>query len=254
MGGAHGSGLLVRGASPVHRLPAHTKLVALLAFVTVVVVTPRELWPAFVGYAVLALAAVRAAGLRPRTVARRMVVEVPFVAFAVLLPFVAGGPSVEVLGVVVSREGALGAWNLLAKGTLGVVASIVLAATTSARDLLAGLERLRMPPQLVQIVSFMLRYVAVVGDDLRRMHIARQARGFSGGSLAHARAVAAGAAALFIRTYERGERVHLAMLSRGWTGVRADLGAEPVPGRAWAQALLLPALAGAVGLCAAVAA
>ena len=61
-----------------------------------------------------------------------------------LLPFVATGPQIEVLGLSVSAStGLLGAWGLLVKGTLGVLASLLLAATTEPRALLAGLERLR---------------------------------------------------------------------------------------------------------------
>ena len=62
-----------------------------------------------------------------------------------LLPFVAHGPRTEVLGLALSESGLLAAWGLLAKGTLGVLASLTLAATTEPQDLLAGLERLRLP-------------------------------------------------------------------------------------------------------------
>ena len=82
------------------------------------------------------------------------------------------------LGLSVSEHGLLGAWGLLAKGTLGVLASLLLAATTEPRALLAGLERLRVPAQLVQIMGFMIRYLDVVTDELWRMHVARESRGF----------------------------------------------------------------------------
>ena len=64
----------------------------------------------------------------------------------------------------------------------------------------------------------MLRYVDVVGGEMRRMRIARESRGFQGRDVRHLQVVAQSAGALFIRSYERGERVHLAMLSRGYTG------------------------------------
>ena len=80
----------------VHRLPPQVKLVALFAFVVVVVLTPREQVWAFVVYAGLLFMVVLVAGLRPAMVVRRMVVEVPFVIFALLLPFFAQGPTTEV--------------------------------------------------------------------------------------------------------------------------------------------------------------
>ena len=55
------------------------------------------------------------------------------------------------LWLSLSREGLWGAWNILAKATLGAGASIVLAGTTQVPDLLLGFERLKMPRVLVSI-------------------------------------------------------------------------------------------------------
>jgi cobalt/nickel transport system permease protein len=147
-----------------------------------------------------------------------MVVELPFVAFALLLPFVATGPRTEVLGWSVSVDGLAGAGSFLAKATLGVLASLLLAATTEPVHLLRGLERLRLPAQLVQIMGFMVRYLDVVGDELARMRVALTSRGFTPRDPRHWPVIARSAGALFIRSYERGERVHLAMVSRGYDG------------------------------------
>jgi cobalt/nickel transport system permease protein len=218
MGAGHGHKLHYHGHSPVHRAPAHLKIAALLVFMFTVVATPRDWFPVFAGYFVLLLAVIAISRVPFTYIGKRMVVEVPFVVFALLMPFVATGPRVDVLGVAVSQAGLLAAWGLLAKGTLGVMASLTLAATTEPRDLLAGQERLRVPTQLVQIVGFMVRYLDVVTEEMRRMRIARESRGFTGRGVRTWPVVARTAGALFIRSYERGERVHLAMLSRGHQG------------------------------------
>ena len=218
MGAGHGHKLHFHGHSPVHRAPAHRKILALLAFVLVVVATPREWFPVFAGYLLLVLGVVAVSRVPPTYLVKRMVVEVPFVLFAVLLPFVAHGPRTEVLGLTVSEPGLLAAWGLLAKGTLGVLASLTLAATTEPQDVLAGLERLRLPHLLVQILGFMIRYLDVVTTEMQRMKVARESRGFTARNPRHWPVLARSAGALFIRSYERGERVHLAMLSRGYTG------------------------------------
>lgn len=218
MGAGHGHKLHYHGHSPIHRLPAHIKLVALLALMLTVVATPREWYPVFGGYLALLVLLIAISQVPLFYIAKRMVIELPFVIFAALMPFIATGPRIELLGLSVSESGLLAAWGLLAKGTLGVMASLTLAATTEPRDILAGLERLRLPDQLVQIMGFMIRYLDVVTDEMRRMRIARQARGFRATSLRHWPVVARSAGALFIRSYERGERVHLAMVSRGYTG------------------------------------
>ena len=241
MGAAPADTLHLPGGSPVHRLPPQCKIAAVCCFVVLVVATPREAFPAFAAYALL-LACVAAAGrVPPRHLLKRMLIEVPFVAFAVLLPFVAEGPRTEVLGL--SVEGLWGAWNILAKGTLGVAASVLLASTTQLRSLLRGLERLRLPPLLVQIASFMLRYADVLAGELHRMRLARLSRGFDARGPRHWGVLAKTAGALFIRCYERGERVHLAMLSRGWTGTMPRSDEEAATRAEWATAACLPLLA-----------
>ena len=97
------------------------------------------------------------------------------------------------------------------------MASLVLATTTEPRHVVAGLERLRLPSQLVQIMGFMVRYLEVVTGEMARMKVARESRGFRARRSAPWPVLATTAGALFIRSYERGERVHLAMLSRGYT-------------------------------------
>lgn len=250
MGGTPGHRHLYRdGSTAVHRLPAHLKVVAALVFALAVVTTRREHIWAFGVYAALVLAVVLLARLPFRLVAARMVVEVPFVLFAVLLPFVALGPRVDVLGLSLAQEGLWGGWNVLVKGTLGVLAAIVLAATTTERDLVAALQRLRVPTLLVQMVGFMLRYATLVTDQLARMRIARESRAFEPRHLGHLPVLARSAGASFIRTYERGERVHLAMLSRGYTGTipMEDVGAgvSRLQG-AWLAAALVVAASTAV--------
>lgn len=247
MGAGHAHRLHIRGHSAVHRLPAHTKLVAALSFVVLVVLTPREQIWAFAVYAVLLAAVAFIAEVPARTIGKRMLVEVPFVVFAVLMPFLASGEQVEVLGMSLSIDGLWGAWNVLAKATLGVVTSILLAATTDMRELLLGLQRLRMPTLMVQIMTFMVRYGDVVTDEMHRMRIARESRGFVSRDIRQLPVVARSAGALFIRTYERGERVHLAMLSRGYTGQMPAMDDAATLPRQWVTALALPSAA--LGIC-----
>lgn len=218
MGAGHGHRLHFHGHSPVHRAPAHLKLVALLAFVLVVVATPREWYAVHGAYLLVLLGVVALSRVPFGYLAKRMIVEVPFVVFAVLMPFVATGPRTEVLGLSVSEHGLIAAWALLAKGTLGVLASLTLAATTEPTAVLAGLQRLRMPDLLVQIMGFMIRYLDVVTAEMGRMMVAMRSRGCEPRSPRHWPALARSLGALFIRSYERGERVHLAMVSRGYTG------------------------------------
>ena len=248
MGAGHTHKLYRHGHSPVHALPPHCKLAAVLAFVLVVVCTPREAMWAFGLYAVLLAAVAAAAHVPAGFLLRRLLIEIPFVAFAVLMPFVVPGEQVHVLGLSVSVPGLWGAWNVLAKGTLGVAASVILASTTELRSLLLGLQRLKLPPMLVQIASFMIRYGDVVTDEMRRMSIARRSRGFEAKGVRHWGVLGKSAGALFIRSYERGERVHLAMVSRGYAGTMPVIDEVTASRAQWTYAAALPLSALAVCL------
>jgi cobalt/nickel transport system permease protein len=218
MGAGHGHKLHYHGHSVVHRAPAHLKLVGLVAFMLAVVATPSDMYAVFAVWSALLLLVVAVSRVPPTYLARRMVVEVPFVVFALLLPFIATGPRTEFLGLTVSAAGLVAAAGLLMKGTLGVLAALTLAATTEPDDVLRGLQRLRVPDPLVQIMGFMIRYLDVVTGEMGRMLTAMRSRGCDPRSPRHWPSLARSLGALFIRSYERGERVHLAMLSRGYTG------------------------------------
>lgn len=218
MGAGHGHRLHFPGRSPIHRAPAHLKLLALVGFMLVVVATPHGWWQVFVAEALALLAVIGMSRVPLTYLAPRMVIELPFAVFALLMPFISHGPRTEVLGIVVSEPGLHAGLALLVKGSIGVLASLTLAATTEPQDVLRGLERLRMPDLIVQIMGFMIRYLDVVTGELSRMLVAMRSRGCDPRYPKHWPTLARAMGALFIRSYERGERVHLAMLSRGYSG------------------------------------
>jgi cobalt/nickel transport system permease protein len=252
MGAGHGH-LLYRAAdSAVHRLAPQVKIVSALATVLCVVATPRTQFWAFGGYLVVLLSVWSVARIPVRWFAARALVEVPFVVLAVLLPLVGGGERVGFLGLPVSVPGALAGWNILVKGTLGVLVSLTLAGTTTQRDLLLGLQRLRVPSLLITIATLMLRYVEVLVAEARRMRTARICRGHHPRFLWQIGATAKGVGTLFIRAYERGERVHIAMLARGWSGVLPEPArprAAPAPWLAGMLPALLSVATLTVALC-----
>jgi cobalt/nickel transport system permease protein len=214
--------------------------------VIAVVATPREAFWAFGLHAMMLLGVTAAARVPVRFVLRRLLIEVPFVLFAVFLPFVGSGDRVPVLGLSLSQTGLWAAWNIIAKATLGAWASILLAATTQVPDLLKAFTRLRFPRVIVSIMSFMMRYLDLVIGEWNRMRIALRSRGYRPRSIGQAGALAAASGALFVRSYERGERVYLAMLSRGYSGSVPDLTESQPIGWQWATAMVLLAAAATV--------
>jgi cobalt/nickel transport system permease protein len=123
----------------------------------------------------------------------------------------------------------------------------VLAWTTPAPDILRGAERLGAPRALTAIAGFALRYLQLLLDELRRMRLARAQRGDDARWLWQAQGLGQTLAALAVRSFERGERVHAAMLARGYDGRMPALDLAPrAPAQAWPVALALPVAALAV--------
>lgn len=245
MGAGHVGGLYSEAAGPLHRLPAHVKTLATFAFVIAVVATPREAFWAFGAHAAILVSTWLVSRVPVVFIAKRLVIETPFLLFALALPFVARGERTQVLGIALSTEGLWAAWNIVTKATLGLAATLTLAATTPLPSIIRGLDRLHVPRVITSVASFMVRYLDLLADELHRMKIARLSRGYDPRWLWQARAVAATAGALFIRSYERGERVYLAMVSRGYSGA-LPMFEGPASASVWARGMLIPVAAGAI--------
>jgi cobalt/nickel transport system permease protein len=237
--------LHVHGTNLVHRLAPEAKLAGLIAFVATVAVTPRHWVAAFAVDAAILAAVIVVAGLPASVVAGRLAAIIPFVAFAVVIPFVGEGEQVHIGGLGLSVDGLWATWNIVAKAAIGATAAIVVTATTPVPDLLAGLHRLRVPAVIVAIMAFMFRYLDLVIDQLARMRRSMTARGHDPRWLWQAGPIAASAGTLFVRTYERGERVHDAMIARGYRGAMPELHPRRPAGRDWTLALQ-PAIAAGV--------
>lgn len=243
MGAGHSHALYVHEHSPIHRLPSQVKIASVVSFVFLVAVTPRQAFWGFLVHVVALGALVIVSKVGIRFVLLRMMGILPFIAFAFLIPFVAAGERIDVLGVGVSREGLWAAWNIVAKASLGAAASILLAGTTEVPDILSGMARLKVPAVFTSIAGFMIRYLELIVAELGRMRIAMTSRGYDPRWLWQARPLATSAGALFVRSYERGERVYEAMLSRGFTGSMPDLRRRDPSAADWAMGSALPLLA-----------
>jgi cobalt/nickel transport system permease protein len=207
-------------ASPVHRLDPRAKVVGLLAVTIVAVSTPLALWPVWVACAAV-LTAVAAAARVPAAVVwhRGRLVLLPVLLVAACVPVARSGGDVRALGPVRLHDAGLEvATTVAAKALIGVTAAVLLGAVTAFPALLGGLERLRAPRLLVLIAAMMYRYLFVILGEAERTRAALAARAYRPRTAVHAGALGRVAGTLFLRSYTRGERVHLAMLARGYDG------------------------------------
>ena len=208
----------------IHRLDARTKLITTLLFILAVALTPPGGWTAFVLYFALISALVLLSRVPVLYVLKRSLVIVPFVALvAVSLPFFKGGEAIGSYNiwmweVSVSYDGLQLFATILTRAWLSILSLILLTSATRVSDLLTALEQLRMPRVMVMILSFMYRYIFVLVDEAMMMKQARDSRSFGGKRLWQLRTVGNMIGTLFIRSYERGERVYEAMVARGFDG------------------------------------
>lgn len=212
------------GSSFIHRLDPRTKLITTFLFILVVVLTPPGSWLAFAARLALIVAVLLSSRLPVLYVLKRSLVIIPFVAvIAAFAPFfkegeVAGSYNIWLWQVTITHSGIQVALNTLIKAWLSILSLILLTSTTKMADLLKGLEQLHMPRIMVMTLSFMYRYIFVLVDELMRMRQARDSRNFGGRRMWQIRTIGNMIGTLFIRSYERGERVYAAMTARGFDG------------------------------------
>ena len=206
------------------RVDARIKLISLVFAVIICVSTPPDRFIAFGGYfAYLLLLAIV---VRPsaRTLLGPVFVVLPFVMLcAVFIPFLhqdasGGGYNLGIGRLSVSRSGLLLFWNVLVKALFGVCSMVLFVDSTPFPDVLRALDGLRFPRLTVMLAGFVHRYAFVIAEEALRMKRAMDSRGYRGRWLWQAAVVGRMIGTLFLRSYERGERVYLAMLARGFDG------------------------------------
>ena len=259
MSGVHSATNLDRyvpGASVIHRADPVVKLLATLGFIVVVATVPPGAWAAFAMLYGVVWTAVLLSGIGPLRILRRSMLVLPFILLPLPSMFTKPGePLFDVpLGVftlTATDSGAVFVASVMLKSWASVTAAALYTATTPFLTTLETLRTLRVPAVLVAIVSFMYRYLFLLVDEAERLIRARAARcgvpmesaGRTGGGIRWRAGVAGGmAGSLFVRTYERSERVYFAMLARGFDG------SLPAPRRTPSRLPSLAVGAGALSL------
>lgn len=214
------TGLAGDERSPIHGLDPRAKIVGLIGVTTIAVSTPLRAWPVYV-VALLVLIVVAAVGRVPFAVLwrRARIVLFPVALVALTVPFVRdGGAELRVGPLVLHEAGIAIAVVVGAKAIIGTSAAVLLGATTTFPSVLHGLTAMRLPRPLLLIAAFMYRYLFVVVEEVGRMRRALLARGYRPRHVFQTAAVGRIATALFLRSFDRGERIYLAMLARGYRG------------------------------------
>jgi cobalt/nickel transport system permease protein len=215
--------------SRLHHLDARVKVVVTITLILLINLTPMGAFGAYVGFFALMMAASLLARVDPLLVVRRSMIALPFALAAVTLIFTVPGPTLgalPVLNLPISETGLIRFASILFKSSISVQAAVLLMLTTHFTETLWALGALHVPRVLVAIISFMYRYLFVLADEALRLTRARDSRSavIAGNSqrgptlMFRARTTGRMIGNLFLRSFDRSERVYNAMVSRGYRG------------------------------------
>jgi cobalt/nickel transport system permease protein len=218
------------GHSLIHDLDPRIKVVVTVAFIVSNALLPDGAWSAFALAWAFVLFASALSGLGIGFTFRRSFIALPCALAAITVLFSIPGQPLFTFRLLMSNftitdAGFLRFVSIVIRSWLSVQMAILLVATTEFPKIVHALNHLRVPTVLTVIISFLYRYLFVLTDEVLRMLRARQARSAamagrnSGGSvLWRARIAGHMAGQLFLRSYERSDRIYNAMLSRGYKG------------------------------------
>jgi cobalt/nickel transport system permease protein len=227
-------------STPWHQLVPQARVLCALLFVFATALTPNGQWLTWAVYGAGLLTLILLSRVTLSVLLRRVAIEFTFVSVVVLGALFRGGG--EVLWrwgwLQVTTEGLTVLGSVSAKALLSLLMMNVLMLTTSIPALLHALVALRMPPLLVAIFASMYRYIGVLVEEFTSMRRAAASRNLMGSNYRQRLVVGNMIGSLFIRTYERGDRVYQAMLARGYTGL-PPISHIPKGGRADLLALTL---------------
>jgi cobalt/nickel transport system permease protein len=208
--------------SPIRSLNPKTKFITIIAVVLFVVSTPADAFCVFLLFLVLALILIIISRVPIAVFLKRALIAVPFVVVALAaVPFVPEGPGITSysLGIgtaTVTKTGFLLVFNVLSKSILSIVFLTLLISSTPYRDLLSGLRELRVPSFITDTLSFMYQYLFIIMDETQRVAFARDARLYGNHWIWQAPVIGHMIGSIFVRSFERGERIFLAMKARGY--------------------------------------
>src|SRR3972149_3162270 len=218
------------GHSPLHILDPRVKVLVTLAFILSNALLPDGAWTAFLLAWGFVLAANGLSGLGLDFSFRRSFVALPFALAAITVLFSIPGEPVSsfrflMWDFTITDAGLLRFVSIVIRSWLSVQMAILLVAVTEFPKIIHALTHLRVPAIITTIISLLYRYLFVLTDEVLRLLRARQARSAasagqrSGGSMGwRARIAAHMAGQLFLRSYERSDRIYNAMLARGYKG------------------------------------
>lgn len=229
--------------TPWQSLGPQVRLLCALMFVFATALTPPGRWLVWGLYGLGLASLIAISRVSLLVLLQRVAVEMGLV-------------GVVLVGTLFRQEGTvLWRWGIVQVTTVGLTVLVsvglktllclgminLLVLTTPVPALLQGLAQLKIPPLLVAIFAAMHRYTAVLIGEFAAMRRAALARNLMARRQGRRRVIGHMMGALFLRSYDRGDRIYQAMVARGYQGT---LPGGPPPVLTWLDGLALGLMAG----------
>lgn len=190
--------------TPLHSCDARVKVVLLLSFLLLIIFTPVKFVLLFLLYFLIISTLVSLSKIPLAFILKRILEIMPFV---VLIS----------ISALFTKQGYILFLNCTLKAILAVVLILLISSTTKFSRLLGALEYFRAPAIFVHLLSFLYRYSFLLEDQLLKAGRARESRSTGkSDSFRKVKILSNILGVTFIRTYERAERLYLAMRARGY--------------------------------------
>ena len=235
----------VSGLMPV--APA-ARVLGTVAIALAAAVLPAGAWPELLLVVVLVVVLSRLARVPLATLLRRASVPLAFLALAGagLLVLSPGNPVAGFGPFTVTDGGLTRVGSALLRGGAAIGAGVLLVSTTRFPDLVEGLRELRLPAVVTASIGLAYRFLYLLMDEVAQLQRAAASRNAGGGRVARRRLMMGITASALTRSFARSERVHRAMLARGYTGALPSLHPHPLDARSLGGLLLLTIFLAAV--------
>jgi len=216
-------------SSPIHRWDPRLRLVSIFALIfSVILLYNLQLVVIGMIFAII-LTCISKIPLS-FVLSRMKVVFVLVLPFFIIIPFTIIGDGVEIAsfgGITLSYRGieyVKFAAMIVIKALTAVMLIFPMIGTSRMDITIKALEGLHLPNKLVQMFAFTYRYIFVLDDEFTRMDRSLASRGFrKRGNLYTLTTISKAIAMLFVKSYERADRVFYAMRSKGYSGTVATL-------------------------------
>jgi cobalt/nickel transport system permease protein len=209
--------LLAYGTSKIHLLDARAKVLVTLVFILCVVSCNRYELSALFPFFIFPVVMISLAEIPPLFILKKIVLLCPFILVVGIFNPVFDREILVQLGPLSISGGWISCASILIRSILTVGAAFILVGVTGFTSVCYALERLGMPQVFAVQLLFLYRYIFVLADEGNRSSRARELRSCGKKGLG-TRSFGSLIGHLLLRTWQRAERIHMAMLSRGFTG------------------------------------